>query len=161
FVATRATEGSGVAYGAHFGGFVVGLTVAWLMDRRALWVRPAGYPRTSEEIDFAIDRRAGTAAASDAKRSGPAEPRPSAGPPADGMGSAMDAGGFAEAARAYFALDPAATRRRLTPVQSLALAEWLRARGSNEAALAVYRRHVRDYPNGPGVAEAHLGAGRV
>jgi membrane associated rhomboid family serine protease len=135
FVTTRGT-GGGVAYGAHIGGFLVGMASAWLMDRRALSARPAPY-RRGRGGDAVVD------AASDA------------------IAAAIDAGRFAEAARAYFALDPAATRRRLTPAQSLALADWLRDNGSNEAALAVYRRHLRDYPNGPGAAEAHLGAGLV
>ena len=32
------------------------------------------------------------------------------------------------------------------------------ANGHAQAALSVYRRHLRDYPSGPGLAEAHLGA---
>jgi tetratricopeptide (TPR) repeat protein len=44
---------------------------------------------------------------------------------------------------------------------ALALADWLALSGRPEAALAVYRRLLRDHPNGPGAAEAHLGAGLV
>ena len=53
------------------------------------------------------------------------------------------------------------TRRLLSPPDSLRLADWLAANGHAQAALSVYRRHLRDYPSGPGVAEAHLGAGLV
>jgi hypothetical protein len=49
----------------------------------------------------------------------------------------------------------------LSPDESLALGEYLRRNGHAEAALVVFRRHLRDYPHGPGTAEAHLGAGRV
>jgi membrane associated rhomboid family serine protease len=136
FLAARGTESGGVAYGAHLGGFLVGGAIAWLMDRRALVVQPAQYRRT-DTVDAAVDT------------------------PATTIRGAIDAGRFAAAARIYFALEPAATRRLLAPEQSLALADWLHGTGSNEAALAVYRRHLRDYPNGPGAAEAHLGAGLV
>ncbi|MFQ5668154.1 MAG: rhomboid family intramembrane serine protease [Candidatus Binatia bacterium] len=33
FLFTRGAGGSGVAYGAHIGGFIAGLAVAWLLDR--------------------------------------------------------------------------------------------------------------------------------
>ena len=135
FLATRGSAGGGVAYGAHIGGFVVGWLTAWVMDRRALRARPAPYrhaPRVRRE-----------------------------GSPAELVHAALDGGRFAEAARLYFALPPAATQRLLTPEESLALAAWLRQGNSSDAALAVYRRHLRDYPNGPGAAEAHLGAGVV
>jgi len=49
----------------------------------------------------------------------------------------------------------------LTPDDSLALADWLRRNRHDEAALLVYRRHLRDYPHGPGAAEAHVGAALV
>jgi membrane associated rhomboid family serine protease len=135
FIADRGMDSGGVAYGAHLGGFLMGLLVAWVMDRRALAVQPAEFQNadTTETGDT----------------------------PAGMIHVAIDAGRFADAARTYFALDPSATRRMLSPEQSLALGDWLRRGGSNEAALAVYRRHLRDYPNGPGAAEAHLGAGLV
>jgi len=49
----------------------------------------------------------------------------------------------------------------LQPEDSLALADWLQQNGHPRAALTVYRRHLRDYPEGPGAAEAHVGAGSV
>jgi TolA-binding protein len=58
-------------------------------------------------------------------------------------------------------LEPHATRRILTPAELLSLANWLRDNGHDRAALTVYRRQLRDYPTGPGAAEAHLGAGMI
>ena len=136
FLATRGMESGGVAYGAHIGGFLVGLLIAWLMDRRALAARPARVPADRRR------RRQRHACRGDScgDRRGPVRRR--------GARSTLRS-----------------PRRRhggsWTPEQSLALADWLRRNGSNEAALAVYRRHLRDYPNGPGAAEAHLGAGLV
>ena len=74
---------------------------------------------------------------------------------------AVAEGRFPQAAQDYFALESGATRRMLTPEDSLALADWLRRNGHDEAALVVYRRHLRDYPHGPGAAEAHVGAALV
>ena len=65
------------------------------------------------------------------------------------------------AARLYFALPAERTRRLLDPRTSLELARWLAEHGHGQAALVVYQRHLRDYPGGPGVPEAHLGAGLV
>jgi TolA-binding protein len=41
------------------------------------------------------------------------------------------------------------------------MAAWLAGHGHAEAALVVYRRHLRDYPTDPSAAEAHVGAGLV
>jgi len=73
----------------------------------------------------------------------------------------MRSGLFPEAARAYFALAPDQTRRLLSPSDSLALGNWLERSNQTEAALVVYRRHLRDYPGGPGAAEAHLRTGLI
>ena len=136
FLITRGIESGGVAYGAHIGGFISGLAAAWLMDRRDLLVQPHDY------------RQVGTAA--EAVET-----------PAAEIAQAVAHGDFNTAANVYFALDPEATRGVLSPADSLALADWLRAHGHAHAALAVYRRHLRDFPRGPGLAEAHLGAGLV
>jgi membrane associated rhomboid family serine protease len=134
FVLTQGSQGGGVAFGAHIGGFLAGLAVAFVMDRREVTAAPREYR---------------------APASGKA---PTA---SEVLARHIDEGRFEEAARTYFAVPPAATRRLLEPVDSLALAEWLASTGHPEAALTVYRRHLRDYPTGPGAAEAHVGAGLV
>ena len=121
--------GGGVAHGAHIGGFVAGLAIAWLMDRKEVVAAPREYRRVqpanaAAEIDEALAQ-----------------------------------GDFTRVANSYFALPPEQARRALRPADSLALGDWLAANGHDEAALAVYRRHLRDYPAGPGGGEAHLGAG--
>lgn len=120
----------GVAYGAHIGGFLAGLGAAWFLDRREVVRPPAGYERRTRLI-------------------------PS---PAGVIREAIREGRFADAAEAYFALDPHESRGVLAPGDSLQLASWLQQHGHEQAALVVYRRHLRDYPRGPGAAEAHLGA---
>jgi membrane associated rhomboid family serine protease len=134
FLLAGERQGGGVAHGAHLGGFVAGLAIAWVIDRRQVSARPGEY------------------------RVPPVIPSTT---PAEAIRRAVVAGDFETAARLYFTLDPTATRGVLRAEDSLALADWLAANRQGHAALGIYRRHLRDYPLGPGAAEAHLGAGIV
>lgn len=136
FLVIRGTQGGGVAHGAHIGGFLAGLAVAWYMDRREVVGRPKEYRQVHA----------------------PAEAGET---PAQRITKSLATGDYTGAAQAYFALEPDQTRRILTPEGSLALADWLQQNGHPRAALTMYRRHLRDYPHGPGAAEAHVGAGSV
>lgn len=129
FILVRGT--GGIAYGAHIGGFLAGLLIASVIDRRELAARPAEYSGTTPNGDAGQVR------------------------------SAITAGRFADAAPLYFALPVEATRRLLTPDESIGFGNWLLANGHPQAALIVFRRHLRDHPNGPTAADAHLGAGFV
>ena len=79
----------------------------------------------------------------------------------EGINAAIAAGRFGDAATDYFSLPSSATERVLSPEHSLALAEWLRENKHEKAALIVLRRQMRDYPRGPLLAEAHMGAGLI
>ncbi len=125
--------GGGVAHGAHIGGFVAGLAGAWLIDRRGVQSRQAGYAS-----DVVMDEG-----------------------PASEMGAAIGQGDMPRAAAAYFALSPDQARKALRPGESLAMGDWLAANGHGDAALVVYRRHLRDYPADASAAAAHVGAGLV
>lgn len=131
FLFGRSSAGGGVAHGAHIGGFAAGLVVAWLLDRRGVTAAPREYRAAGEAV------RA----------------------PAEAVRAALSRGDLAVAANAYFTLPPEATRRLLSPEDSLTLARGLAAAGHREAALTLYRRHLRDYPSGPEAAEAHLETG--
>jgi membrane associated rhomboid family serine protease len=137
FLIARGMEGGGVAHGAHIGGFLAGLAVAWYMDRREVTTRPREF-----------------------RERGPA-PAEMQGTTAPEITQALARGDLSDAAETYFSLQPDETRRALTPEDSLVLADWLARNGHPRAALIVYRRHLRDYPQGPGTAEAHVGAGLV
>ena len=137
FLLARGGAG-GVAHGAHLGGFAAGVGGALLLGRVNLRGRPREYSA----------RRARAAVAT-------------ADEPPRGVEAAIEQGRLAEAAKLYFASSIAHRRPRLEPRSSLALAGWLAESGQPEAALVVYRRHLHDYPAGPLVAEAHLGAGLV
>ena len=125
--------GGGVAHGAHIGGFAAGLAGAWLLERRGTDSRRAGY--TSDAV---IDEA-----------------------PEPVIEAAIGQGDMARAAKAYFALPAEQARRALRPDESLALGDWLAVNGHGDAALVVYRRHLRDYPAHATAAAAHLGAGLV
>lgn len=126
-------SGGGVAHGAHIGGFVTGVLAAWALDR---WdVRPGG-------AGYASGAALGEAEA----------------PAGGALAGGRD---MARVASDYFALPAAEARRALTPGDSLALADWLAAGGHADAALVVYRRHLRDYHSDATAAAAHVGAGLV
>ena len=129
-------QATGVAHGAHIGGFFAGLGFAWWSQRRAV----RGTPR-----NFAIGARMA--------------PRGDAGSPGQTIAAQIAAGRLADAAREYFALPAASTRGVLAAGDGIRLADWLRRAGHPEAALTVLRRLLRDHPRGPGVAEAHVAAG--
>lgn len=137
FLVTRGMEGGGVAHGAHIGGFLAGLAVAWYMDRREIATSP---PEFREPVHA---------------------PRETPGGSVPTIAQVLVRGDFADAADMYFGLPPDRTRHALTPEESLMLADWLERNGHARAALTLYRRHLRDYPQGPGAAEAHVGAGLV
>lgn len=126
--------GGGVAYGAHIGGFIAGLAIASMVRRRETWATPDEYKK-------------------------------GAGAPAGSAGAWLHAaildGRFDEAARLYFSLPPHEARGLLSPAHLLRLAVWLEGAGHTQAALVAYRRHLRDFPRGPGRAEAHVAIGRI
>ncbi len=134
FLLTPSRAGGGVAHGAHIGGFIAGLLLAGLLNRREDGKGVREFRR---------------------------RPSPGVAAPVEAVHAAIARGDFDEAARTYFSLESSGTRRLLSPGESLALADWLARQGNNQAALNLHRRHIRDYPSGPGLAEAHLGAGRI
>lgn len=132
FLISQGMPGGGVAYGAHIGGFLGGLGWAWWAGQREVSARPAEYRRD------------------------PIDQSSSAGKLVAEM---IEDDRFSDAAHAYFRLTSEQSRRFLRPAHSISLGDWLARNRHSEAALVVYQRHLRDYPRGPLVAEAHLGAG--
>ena len=121
----------GVAHGAHLGGFIAGMAVAWVLDRRRLFARV-------EDIEAVS-----AASAPEAIRSAIAEAR------------------YGDAASVYFSLPAPAARGLLAPADAVALAAWLRGQGYADAALLLLRRTVADAPRGEGLAEAYALAGAI
>jgi hypothetical protein len=126
--------GGGVAHGAHIGGFLAGVLVAWIAGRREVGSRPE---------EFRARRAPATEAPPIRKK----------------VTAAIRGQRFEEAAKLYFELSSNVTRGLLEPDDSIALGNWLTQNGHSRAALIVYQRHLRDYPAGRGAAEAHAYAG--
>ncbi|MFN8058237.1 MAG: rhomboid family intramembrane serine protease [Vicinamibacterales bacterium] len=133
FLVTPAT-GGGVAYGAHIGGFLAGLLVAYVMNWRSVVAPPGDYSATASSESL---------------------------PTRDAIVSALRDGRHADAANAYFALPADRARRILPPEDAMALADWLAQGGYAKAALTVYQRQIRDFPESAATASAHVGAGRL
>lgn len=124
---------TGVAHGAHIGGFVAGLGVALLMRRRGVVATPREFaPRGDRDAVGGSD-----------------------------VGRALADGRLEDAARAYFSRGARDGERVLSPDQAVALASWLRGAGHDDAALVVLRRALRGHPDDPAIAGAHLLAGQI
>jgi membrane associated rhomboid family serine protease len=133
---------SGVAHGAHLGGFLAGAAGAVAIDR------------------LSVRRGQGRAALRENGR------EPDVGVPGD----AHDVVAIAQrdpmtALQGYYALPPH-ERRRVAPEVVIDLADWLAARGSTDAALGLYHQALSDHgPGRPGrvderpAARALLGIG--
>ena len=132
-------ETSGVAYGAHLGGFLAGAVVAVLVDR--LGVRR---DHDRGEVELGLHGRV------DAHR-GPAD--------AHAMIALADRDPIA-ALQVYHALPPG-ERRRVAPEVVVDLADWLVARRSFDAALTLYQQVLREYRQSTERARALLGIGRA
>ena len=137
FLVTQSQGGGGVAHGAHIGGFLAGLAVAFVIDRREMFSRPKEY-RT--------DRRS-------------ARPRTTPPTTGDAITHAVEDGKLEKAAQLYFQVPASRTRRLLEPDVSIALGNWLADNAHSRAALRVFQRQLRDFPSGPRAAEAHANAG--
>lgn len=128
-----ASGGGGVAHGAHIGGFLAGLGLAWVMDRQLLERPPGDLGARGEPLTADVT----------------------------GLTEALRAGRFEDAARRYFALPPEQTRGLISTPEAVQLARALRAEGHSEAALAMLRRTLRNSPGGMGAAEAYALAGFI
>jgi len=133
FLVSAGAGVGGDAYGAHLGGFLVGLLAAWVVNRRL-----------------------------QSARSAPAGTAPDAAPPLPGTIAALvEDGDFENAARRYVQLSSAETRGLLGERHSMMLGTWMAAGGHPHAALALFERHVRDHPVSSTAAAAHLAAGQL
>src|SRR6266511_154286 len=116
----------GVAYGAHIGRFLAGLAMAWFTDRRRIDASPEDVPEA-------------------ALTGGPGAVK-----------AALAEGRLEDAAAAYFALPPSATRGLLGAPEAVALAKWLRAAGHPADAFALAGLILLDDRHEPAAAYQYL-----
>jgi len=141
----------GVAHGAHIGGFIAGLALAFVLDR---WMayrcrrHAIGCDRWREGKDELADSGAKV------QPGAPGIVRPTA----EAVAQLRLEGRFGDAIRLYLELAPA-ERRTLPPDLVSDLAEALREERQPDAALGLYRQALEDHPRGPGLDRVYLGIG--
>jgi len=129
-------EGSGVAHGAHIGGFFAGLAMAMAIDRLpGLLPRAGGPPRVNRARTKLVD------AVTDILRS-------------------IASNDLAQAAARFKELDSRAQRSQLSTQNVITLGEHLLASGAPHEALTVFRQLIAERPGDKGLDRAYLGAGR-
>lgn len=131
------TEGSGVAHGAHIGGFIAGLSMALAIDRMPGLLRMKGtVPGSSHSrTDFGD-------AVTDIERS-------------------VARNDLAHAANRFTELESRSQRDRLSTPAILAIGEYLLASSASDEALTVFRRLIAERPGDRSLDRAYLGAGRA
>jgi len=136
------TGGSGgIAHGAHIGGFLAGLGIAYTMDRFPEYGHLSRWWR--------------------AWKSSPAPgfPPEEAQSPADRIHEALLQGDWKGAVSLYLAVPNRAQRKSIAPSERLAVGRYLLQEGHYDEALSVFRQYIADYHNGPDLDQAYLGAG--
>ena len=142
FLLTKGGGGSGVAHGAHIGGFLAGMGVAFFVDRLpGFWQRRSSrltYPKapefTAEEPGAGIEGR---------------------------IARLMGQKDHHQAALLYETLKSKAARMGIGDETVLAVGDSLLAAGKHDRALSVYRRFTAERPASPVLDRALLGAGKA
>jgi len=125
--------GSGVAHGAHLGGFMAGLALAWGLDRhphRKLHATRGKMSREERRTDEDVDT----------------------------LVRLLAAGDIPAALARYARLDKL-QRQQLPGASLLQLGQLLLERGESFAALSLFRRFIAERPADPEIDRAFLGAG--
>jgi membrane associated rhomboid family serine protease len=131
------TEGSGVAHGAHIGGFLAGLGMALVIDRMPGVLRMKGaFPGGSRSREDFVD------AVTD-------------------IGRSVASNDLAHAVNRFKELQSRGQRDRLSTPVILAIGEYLLASSASDEALTVFRRLIAERPGDKGLDRAYLGAGRA
>jgi len=134
---TTSAQGSGVAYGAHIGGFLAGLGLALAIDRLPGVLKMKGtLPKPNRKRADLVD------AVTDIVR-------------------AIDRGNLAHAVTRYTELDSRAQRGQLSTHNHLAIGNYLLDSGELDEALTVFRRLIAERPGDRNLDQAYLGAGRA
>ena len=134
---TRPVEGSGVAYGAHIGGFLAGLGLALAIDRLPGLLKMKGtIPKPSRKRENLVDT------VTDIVRS-------------------IDRDNLPHAVSRYAELESRAQRGQLSTRNILKIGDYLLDSGEPDEALTVYRRLIAERPGDSQIDHAYLGAGRA
>jgi rhomboid family protein len=136
------SDGGGVAHGAHIGGFLAGLGIAWYGDRLAGFRQRERNAPAMPDQSTEARARPGTALFEHLQKA-VAEDR---------LGDAADL---------YARLPARQQRHEVDPKSLLAIGRFLLRQSDWDGALSVFRRYIAEHPSDPAVVEAYLGAGRA
>ncbi len=129
-----ARAGSGIAHGAHIGGFFGGLGLAWAADRYYPLLKRDRKKRQQSAHDLDSIRN---------------------------LCPAVAAGDFAAAADCYLALSGREQRLQVNSGDVIGIGEYLLKQRRLEDALRVFRRFISERQNDPLIDHAYLGAGKA
>lgn len=130
-------EGSGVAYGAHIGGFLAGLGLALTVDRLPAMLKMKGTtPKVSRKRSNLVD------AVTDIVRS-------------------LDQNDLSRASKRFLQLDGRGQRGQLSTPNILTIGNYLLEQSSVDEALTIFRRLISERPGDKSLDRAYLGAGRA
>jgi membrane associated rhomboid family serine protease len=129
------TQGSGIAHGAHIGGFLAGLGIAWGGNHYHRLFPPRQPPGLQQ-------------------KHAPLESLRNICP-------AVDQGDFDQAVQCYFGLTSREQRQQVATVDLLAVGGYLLAQGRDQEALMLYRRLIAERPRDRALDQAYLGAGQA
>lgn len=137
FLVTSA-KGGGVAHGAHIGGFLAGVAMAYGSDRLPGFGKREKGP--SRDGGKERSRQAGLAGK---------------------IMHAVDEGDLALAAERYLWLEGRRERSSLPTEKTLAIGEYILQHGAPEQALTLFRRLIAERPDDAQLDRAYLGAGKA
>lgn len=129
-----AKAGSGIAHGAHIGGFFGGLAIAWGADRYYLLRQTHGRKTGSDGNRFSSLAT---------------------------LCPALKKGDFSGAAACYLGLADRQDRLRVDGADVMAVGNYLLEQGRMQEALVVFRRFIGERPTEPRIDQAYLGAGKA
>jgi membrane associated rhomboid family serine protease len=132
---TTGTDGSGVAHGAHIGGFLGGMGLA-LTSEHLTGLFKRRVPRVSRARAELVDT-------------------------ITAIVRALERGDLKTAAVRYFTLESRAQRGQLATGNLLAIGSFLLDSGQPDAALTLFRRLIAERPGDAALDRAYLGAGEA
>lgn len=136
-------SGGGVAHGAHIGGFLAGLAIAFGIDR---------LPYSSTLSRWRPDVRTSPSVSS-------SDPGNKDLPLSQRVRDALEGEDYTQAVSDYFTAPSAGVRKTVKSLDRLQIGFYLIKQGRYKEALSVFRHYIKDHANGPYLDRAYLGAG--
>ncbi len=135
-------QGGGVAYGAHLGGFFAGLAVAYGLDRFPGFLNKAEFEHGKGPGEEQRTKSEGRKMVTHER-----------------ITEAIAKGNMAQAATDYLALISTPERMLVAPDDIMRIGDFLLKQRRYDNSLSLFRHYIADYPAGPYLDWAYLGAG--